>query len=899
MESNVFVKWIKAMRTFLQFHPWTILFSIISLEGFWILWLFVRVPSELKSTFILGLSAQRLISILISLLLILFWVVLAYLNLKHIGWPGKLSERLQDQSRQRKFAAVISGLFFASAVLTFLPSDGQPFIAPGYYERLRPLIQWLALSFLEILIFLAISSKKYWLTNFFAETRRQRPGLYAAFLALGSFMLLWLVILITGIGVNPDDRFWNEAGVPVIGLQIFVSLAISLAFGLIFFARRKISPTFFSGWRLDLIVCVLLWAVAAWFWTQTPMPRSYFAPGPYSPNQVYYPYSDAEIYDRGAQYVFIGQGLNNHQYIDKPFYMLMLTFFHLAVGQEYLPVVQLQAVFLAIFPALLFLLGKNLYNRTAGLLAGIFLIFQQTNAIAATLQIQVSHSRLMMTEFPTAFGIALLALVVIRWLKHPVPTRLSVFLTGGILGILLLIRTNTLFLAPFILLVFILTFGRMWRKWVMASFLFLLGILLVIGPWFFFNRDSSGRSFIDVKVQAVFSQRYDDVVPLATNLDLNGNPIPTIAPAATISPGQTAGSGEPTVPATPIGEPTAPATASGSSPGLFSKMGDRIYKALQFVPNHFVHNLVTAALILPASVKSPSISFLDLDLQAPYWNNSWNGSLSLGSALILLVMLAILALGIGGAWNSSRLAGLVPLIFLVAYYLSNAFARTSGSRYLVPADWVILFYFALGMIQVCTWCGVFLRTNIEPPEEQPAALSQAEPRRGVWFRNLFLLAAGMLLVATSLLWIGNFFPVRYPPASSSELLQGVLGRGSLQAAGLSEAQLTSFLDDPNAIVLRGKGLYPRFYNSKQGEPSSHNTIFGVTGSPRLIIRLIGPLTTWVVLPIPGSPSTFEDNADITVVGCVKDMNVIAKIVVVENTPDQVYLNNPQTSWTCH
>ncbi len=118
---------------------------------------------------------------------------------------------------------------------------------------------------------------------------------------------------------------------------------------------------------------------------------------------------------------FIGQGLNNHEYIDKPIYLLMLTLFHLAVGQEYLPVVQLQAVCLAIFPALLFLLGKNLYNRTAGLLAGIFLIFQQTNAIAATLQIQVSHSRLMMTEFPTAFGIALLALVVVRWLKHPVP----------------------------------------------------------------------------------------------------------------------------------------------------------------------------------------------------------------------------------------------------------------------------------------------------------------------------------------------------------------------------------------------------------------------------------------------------------------------------------------------
>ncbi len=80
-----------------------------------------------------------------------------------------------------------------------------------------------------------------------------------------------------------------------------------------------------------------------------------------------------------------------------------------------------------------------------------------------------------------------------------------------ILGVLLLIRTNTLFLAPFIILAFILTFGRRWRKWLVASFLLLTGTLLVIGPWFFFNRDNSGRSFIEVKVDAVFNQRYDDV----------------------------------------------------------------------------------------------------------------------------------------------------------------------------------------------------------------------------------------------------------------------------------------------------------------------------------------------------------------------------------------------------
>ena len=74
-------------------------------------------------------------------------------------------------------------------------------------------------------------------------------------------------------------------------------------------------------------------------------------------------------------------------------------------------------------------------------------------------------------------------------------------------------------------------------------------------------------------------------------------------------------------------------------------------------------------------------------------------------------------LGIASAWHSSRLAGLVPLTFLIAYDLSNALARTSGSRYLVPTDWVLLFYFALGIIQICRWIGVFLRNPLEPPLE--------------------------------------------------------------------------------------------------------------------------------------------------------------------------------------
>ena len=268
------------------------------------------------------------------------------------------------------------------------------------------------------------------------------------------------------------------------------------------------------------------------------MDRSYFAPGPYPPNYVYYPFSDAEAHDLGAQYVLIGQGLNNNQYHDKPFYMLFLTVLHILAGQNYLPVVQLQAVILALFPAILYLIGKLVHSRTAGLLVGIFVVLQQTNSIAATLLIQVSHSRLMMTEFPTAFGIALLSLVLIYWIKHPRESSIAPMLAGGILGALILTRTNPLFLVPFVILLIILSFGRHWKKWLVASTLLLAGIMLVIGPWFFANRTPEGRFFIEEKIGAVFTTRYDDTESTSNSgsSPSESQPSPTGIPSVTVSP---------------------------------------------------------------------------------------------------------------------------------------------------------------------------------------------------------------------------------------------------------------------------------------------------------------------------------------------------------------------------
>jgi hypothetical protein len=128
--------------------------------------------------------------------------------------------------------------------------------------------------------------------------------------------------------------------------------------------------------------------------------------------------------------VTFGRGLANGGYIDKPLYSLFLGFLHLLVGQSYNAVIAVQIAVLAALPVGIYFLVKNMSSLPAGLFAGLLAIFQQRNAIAATREIQVSHSKLLMTEYPTACILVLATLAAFLWLKSPLPRRSKAVIAG-------------------------------------------------------------------------------------------------------------------------------------------------------------------------------------------------------------------------------------------------------------------------------------------------------------------------------------------------------------------------------------------------------------------------------------------------------------------------------------
>ena len=122
------------------------------------------------------------------------------------------------------------------------------------------------------------------------------------------------------------DGYWYGAGVPILGLQIVFAFAIGMG---VLFLERSSLKAYLPTWS-DLLIFFLLWGITAFLWAREPLRPSFFAPGPYPPDNAYHPYSDAATFDIGSQFALIGQGIYNGVFFDRALYMAFLVFLHAA-----------------------------------------------------------------------------------------------------------------------------------------------------------------------------------------------------------------------------------------------------------------------------------------------------------------------------------------------------------------------------------------------------------------------------------------------------------------------------------------------------------------------------------------------------------------------------------------
>lgn len=811
-------------------------------------------PSEPGNTILFGLSTPRLIFALGLLVIFFLFAFIATKSIRNRDWAEKIFNQWFGKSRFSDALVWISGISFGLGWIgTFVPAYRLGRFE-NYWIRIQPAMIFLLLASAATLIVFFMNRGNI----SFADLKSSKTLRRTLWLFILCSMVLGLM-LYSRFGMYSRDDFWYGAGVPVLVPQLLGAILG----GTIFFAfEKKIDFK-----HRDLVMFLLIFGITAFLWAREPLQKGFSFIGPYPPNKVLYPFYDAAIFDEASQFALIGQRLIFYggYFIERPLYLSFLVYLHGIFGQDYIILMAVQAAMFAILPALIYMIGKTLNMRAVGFATALIAMFRGINSIAASNMLDTATPKMMLTDFPAAIGITLIVWLTCEWLKSPAKKWMYAVWIGGTLGLTLMIRTNALLLLALIPLYALFIFRVDWKKWLSHSFLIVLAVIAITLPWELRNRSLGIGMYepILAKFRSVILQRYSP--PDESGISIGESKV-TLKSWEALSV-LYAGNGT-------------------------IQPGNACDSVACFVPNHFLHDIVTSILVLPTS---PSMEDLrhTVKVNNPYWHKSWKGTFAASALFFFLLNLFLILLGIMAFWERSRFLGIAPLAIFMFYNLSNAFARTSGGRYIVPIDWILTLYFLMGIFQIIILSlaalGNHWQLESEPNElvtNQSRFISN-KPLKAII--ALFILVGIGILVPLS----EHLYPKRYENLDIKQTLMS--DKQKLDTAGLDLNSLEAFLKNGNAAALVGRALYPRHFVANQGEAVFYPNL--PLDFPRTTFDLIGPDGGQGVI-LPGDIHELPHASDVIVIGCKEKDYFDALAVILLDENGSIYTREPAPVMQC-
>ena len=766
---------------------WTIE-ALIGVNALWSTW---KLSSESKNVFFLGMSKSKLAlctGLLVLIMLCLMAAVFSFLKKVTVFSSGKASG---SASYILTFALILGSIFLT-------PPVGKTALERSLLERLLPSAYW-ALSFVLLSFLLLI------IQNYLEIWKYQISSVPALICGVVLFLLMGAGIfyaISTGTGLDPISGTFYRQGVSLLEGQLIVPLLFLYPLVPLFhFLSPKITGKK-AEISLTIVSCVLVWAAAVWFWQTTVFEgRSYFAPALRLPNNNFYPASDAENYDLLAQSILLGNGFRNGMTVVRPLYAAFLALLHLIFGNDYMMLTNGQILFLALIPVFIFLIAKNMKFTAAGLAAAAWIIWREIYSIRLSPLVQVSNSRLLMSDLPAMLLVALIILLTVKWHRLDREETRSL-LCGGMIGTAMLLRTQCFVLIPVLWLVFLCSAKKPSKKW-LSVLCSLLGLLIVYAPWIVW-----GKIYPNTTANA-------DVTEDQYLLSLYRKA---------------------------IGE-------EQSNKDLFHLITENPGKTIQTVSSHFLNNEISSLLVLPLRITKPEEAeqlFYEEDL---FWYRENARETIENNISLVVIYLLLISFGTISAVRKNGFGGLIPLLFHFVYNLGNAFALTSGFRFILPVDWVLLFYFGFGCLAVFDFIRRVLLSDAKPESQKvsentleiseeaaslPAqkvagsdnittimnttqpVLVEAEQlqntnssSRQTWS---FITTIILLAVIGSVLPLcDNFIPRKFEPKTMEQIASDWQKLPDRSALNLSNYQ------DENIVFLEGRAFYPRYYKAGDGD----------------------------------------------------------------------------------
>jgi hypothetical protein len=820
-------------------------------------------PSEGGDVYLLGLSSLRWLLVFLLFVLFLIFAGISYLNYQNSQFWKRMETKILQVIDNRisyyfaiGLASILCFISFLLILLTFKFTD--QFVL-ARLQRIFPFLVWMIVFSLQNLVILPRRRKDFPRPNsLFVQLR---PSL----IVFGALLAIALLVISTRAGLEPDKVGWDNPGVPLLGTQI----ALAWFFGILACIILHVAELRL-GWRIawaDYLVAILIWIVAVWIWQAQPLTPTFFSPTPRAPNYDFYPYSDAATHDIGAQNLLAGEGFPD--VIEKPLYSFFLSLLHSVAGQSYANVVSVQIFVLALFPAVLYFIGSCLHHRISGIMLAFAVIFREANAIALSGEIRVSHSKLLMTDLPTALALATITLLIIRWWQSNGKDLRWQLAIGGALGLLVLLRSQTIIFLP-IFLVFGLLHSRPdLRAKIMSASVLFLGFTLAATPWLFRNYAVTGQFGYSQPLQAAYLAKQYSLEPETAQFVV------------------------------PEGTPTSAYASIGYSKVLEFTIGHPV-EVFRFITAHFFHNEVSSLLALPATynLADKIVTFYNLRpywigledrlwaeccslstyiSDNPYWY-SWSGWFPSEAIFPILINLALISIGIRAIIKRTGWLVFIPIGIHIFYNFSTALARVSGWRLILPVDWVLIMFFMIGIGQITIWVWRYIVAWRDP---RVIRNSLKQQKNGLKWKPQKLVPLGLAILFSGLLLpISEIaIPPRYQAADPT-MMQSIWNDSELSRN--NNLDIAEFIRQPNAQLLAGRALYPRYYSANEGEPGGVGSPYNSLPFSRIAFWLVGPLGDQIALPLDIPSSAFPNASDVLVIGCAKDTYFEARAVLFIN-----------------
>ena len=826
-----------------------------------IAWLLL-IPKEPGNALILGYSLRRL-ALLIPMALPLIGAALLQWGLnKYESWRAWL---VDEEKKPNAAVLLAGGGFLIAAVVwsfTFLFHFMRIYPDLGAYVRLLPMLASYFLIGMEAILFVAIAHYPIKRKNQVEKLTFPPTSFLVAF---GILLIGWIIVAITGWGIDPERVSIITLGTPLLEGQVWYIdglLVLVMAAAFTWACIPKESRSALGG-KADLIIALLLWLAAVILWMSLPLPKNnYFAPPVQAPNFEKYPFSDAEQYDINSLNVYYGALEGN--VVSKPLYVTFLALMHAIAGLSYDRIILLQTMIVALFPMVLYLIGKELHSRLGGIAIALFSIMREITAIQATSMANVSNTKLFLSDMPAALLASLLALVLIRWFKFGGKKVTGhEFIIGGLIGAFILTRIQTMALVPFALVLVVIRYFRSFKSIILSTLVLMLTVGLVVTPVLLRNHSITGVYWVDnpSSSQRLYTRFTDSMdedieIPEATTQEeiLNRN-------------------------------------LSVISTTLVNGFGG----IMNFIVNNFFRNEISSLLVLPVRLGN-QINLLDyLTLNYPFWVEVYSRP-NLLNLMVILFNFGLIALGFSAIFRKNPWASLVIIGLHGAYSLSSAMARLSGWRFILPVDWVLYALYAMGLVEVLKWfytyvAGWSLTTKAPWLANYPD--DQQQPSRG-WV-HFALYGVLFLFIGAAIPLRENLLPSLIPEYTKSGVCKIIEEKiQKSEYAQLAEG-FSEFCMSENIRTLYGFGIYPRYFKSGEGFYNrSYDPYFGTQPYARLVFRLIGIRNGKVYIKSENATPRFPNGAMVYVVGVDKN-KFEAQVVFIEGQQPELLISSPITS----